>query len=98
MHRHVPPIELFLVDRLKEAFEDPTRRAALNRYLIHGLGWLPKEFPGFDEVWTTLNLRNQQRLIRLLVEEVVLEERNGTLRIRLRDLDQFDLQTEEVSA
>ena len=91
-------IELFVVDRLKEAFEDPTRRASLDRYLIHGLGWLPKSFPGFEEVWAAMNLRNQQRFIRLLVEEVVVDERNASLRIRLRDLDQFALETVEVSA
>ena len=45
-----------------------------------------------------MNLRNQQRFIRLLVEEVVVDERNASLRIRLRDLDQFALETVEVSA
>jgi len=92
------PIEQFVVDRLKEAFENPSRRAALDRYLVHGMGWLPKNFPGFAEVWATLNLRNQQRLIRLLAEEVVVDERNASLRIRLRDLDQFDLESIETTA
>lgn len=39
----------------------------------------------------TYNLRNRQRLIRLLVEEVRLEGSEGTLRIRLRDLGALEV-------
>lgn len=80
------PIEGFVVETLKEALSAPERRAAVDHYLSTGLGWLPQSFPGFSEVYEALNLRNRQRLIRLLVEEVVVEEGEGTLRIRLRDL------------
>ncbi len=81
-----------------EAFADPDHRAALDGYLIHGLGWLPRIFPGFGEGWGALNLRNRQRLIRLLVDEVVVEESKGTLRICLRDLDQIERPRAEVPA
>lgn len=88
-------LESFVVDQLRQAFRDKGRRAALDRYLIRGLGWLPSAFPGFGEIWEALNLRNRQRLIRLLVEEVLLEESQGTLRIKLRDLEEIGLSTVE---
>lgn len=91
-------IETFVVDQLKEAFQDKGRRAALDGYLIRGLGWLPKAFPGFEEIWGALNLRNRQRLIRLLVDEVVVEEAQGALRIRLRDLERLELTETRISA
>lgn len=91
-------IETFVVDQLREAFNDRTRRAALDRYLVQGLGWLPKAFPGFSEIWDSLNLKNRQRLVRLLVAEVVVEEAAGKLRIRLRDLQHLDGPGGEVQA
>jgi hypothetical protein len=91
-------IETFVVEQLKEAFKNRMRRAALDRYLIRGLGWLPSAFPGFGEIWEALNLRNRQRLIRLLVDEVVVEESEGTLRIRLRDLERLEFTENEASA
>lgn len=87
-----------MVDQLKEALQDPARREALERVLVHGLGWLPKTFPGFTELWEVLNLRNRQRLIRMLVEEVVVEEAEGLLRIRLRDFERLHDERSEVSA
>ena len=80
-------IEVFVVERLGEAFSDPDRRAAMDQYLIQGLGWLPESFPGFTEVWQALNTLNRQRMIRLLVEEVLVDEEAGSLRIRLRNLE-----------
>ena len=80
-------IEVFVVERLGEAFSDPDRRAAMDQYLIQGLGWLPEAFPGFTEVWQALNTLNRQRMIRLLVEEVLVDEEAGSLRIRLRNLE-----------
>jgi hypothetical protein len=50
------------------------------------------------EIWAALNLRNRQRLIRLLVDEVVVEESEGTLRIRLRDLERLEFSETKVSA
>lgn len=91
-------IEGFVVEKLKEAFQNESRRDVLERYMVQGLGWLPKAFPGFDELWDALNLRNRQRLIRLLVEEVMVEESEGLLRIRLRDLEQLGLEESEISA
>ncbi len=91
-------LESFVVDQLREAFRDKARRAALDRYLIRGLGWLPSAFPGFGEIWEALNLRNRQRLIRLLVEEVLLEESEGTLRIRLRNLEALEVSETKASA
>lgn len=91
-------IETFVVEQLKAAFENRARRAALDRYLVRGLGWLPSSFPGFGEIWAALNLRNRQRLIRLLVDEVVVEEAEGTLRIRLRDLERLEISETETSA
>jgi hypothetical protein len=91
-------IETFVVEQLKEAFQNKARRAALDRYLVRGLGWLPSAFPGFGEIWAALNLRNRQRLIRLLVDEVVIEESEGTLRIQLRDLERLEFSETEASA
>lgn len=91
-------IEGFVVEKLQEAFRDPTRREALDRYLVQGLGWLPQAFPGFTELWEVLNLRNRHRLIRLLVEDVVVEEGEGVLRIRLRDLKPFEVEPEAAFA
>lgn len=91
-------IETFVVEQLRDAFQNRARRAALDRYLVRGLGWLPSAFPGFGEIWGALNLRNRQRLIRLLVDEVVVEEAQGTLRIRLRDLERLELSETEASA
>lgn len=91
-------IEGFVVEQLKAAFQDPARCEALNGYLMRGLGWLPEGFPGFEHLWESLNLRNRQRLVRLLVEEVRIEETEGVLRIRLRDLSALDGVNKEVSA
>lgn len=91
-------IETFVVEQLKEAFQNKARRVVLDRYLIRGLGWLPTAFPGFGEIWAALNLRNRQRLIRLLVDEVMVEESEGTLRIRLRDLSRLEFTETEASA
>lgn len=89
-------IEGFVVEKLEEAFQDPKRREALDRYLVQGLGWLPKTFPGFEEIWNALNLRNRQRLIRLLVEEVVVEEAKGLLRIKLRNFEEGGSNKQEI--
>jgi len=86
-------IEAFVVDQLKGAFKEPARRATLDEYLAQGLGWLPKSFPGFEDLWSGLNLRNRQRLISLLVDEVVVAESEGALRIRLRKLGPDELTT-----
>ena len=91
-------IEIFVVEQLKVAFESPRRQVALNRFLVQGLGWLPTAFSGFGEVWAGLNLLNRQRLIRLLVEEVIVEESEGTLRIRLRNLEKLDFVNEATIA
>jgi len=91
-------IEGFVVEKLQEAFQDPARREALDQYLVQGLGWLPQTFPGFTEIWEALNLRNRHRLIRLLVEEVVVEEGEGVLRIRLRNLKPFEVESEAALA
>lgn len=34
-------IEGFVVEKVREAFQDPARREALDPYLVQGLGWLP---------------------------------------------------------
>jgi len=40
----------------------------------------------FDVLWDLLSPGNQQRLVQNLVKEVVVAERDGLLRVTLRDL------------
>ena len=75
-------IEGFVVDRLREALADP-ERAALAGQLLPELTALMEK--GFDTLWETLTLPHRQRLVRLLVAAVVVDEKRGKLRIELRD-------------
>lgn len=75
-------IEGFVVERLKAMLNQPSlsdHMRALVGVEITG--------QGFDDCWEQLNLSNRQRLVRLLVEEVRLDESKGTLSMRLRDTE-----------
>ena len=47
---------------------------------------LQVEGGGFSGVWDALTLPTRQRLIRLLVDEVQVDQRVGKLSVRLKDL------------
>jgi DNA invertase Pin-like site-specific DNA recombinase len=93
-------IEIFVVDRLREAMADPVRAAVVGR-LLPELGDFVVQ--GFDALWAALTLVHRQRLVRFLVASVVVDEARGTVRIDLRDpasleaLDEEDGPGEEVA-
>lgn len=77
-------VERFVVERLQKVLADPDCRVPLQRCL-EPLGLL---VPGGNlaELWELLSLANRQRLVRLPVEEVVVDQRVGKLSVTLRDL------------
>jgi hypothetical protein len=76
-------IERFVVERLQRLLADPGCEVPLQKCL-EPLGLLT---PGgkVAELWEFLSLPNQQRLVRLLVEEVVVDQRVGKLSVTLRN-------------
>lgn len=54
---------------------------------IGEMTWLADTLTDFDTLWELLNPLNRQRLVRALVQEVVIQEREGRVQIRLVDLD-----------
>lgn len=92
-------IESFVVARLRAALAHPELGARVSRLLPEWFGDLPSR--GFDALWEVLTLRHRQNLVRLLVEEVVVEEAKGTLRIRMRGVGALEAQvgvlTEELA-
>lgn len=77
-------LEAFVVERIQEVLRDPDLRSRLAPHLAAvGL-----QTPGGDlaHLWVSLTLPNQQRLIRLLVEEATVDQRAGKLSLRFRDL------------
>ena len=75
-------IEAFVLARLRETFARPEQAGFLGRFLPE-FGDLATS--GFDPLWEVLTLHHRQSLVRILVEEVVVDEARGTLRIQLRD-------------
>jgi hypothetical protein len=75
-------IEAFVLARLRETFAQPERACLLSR-LLPEFGNLAAS--GFDPLWEVLTLHHRQSLVRMLVEEVVVDEAKGTLRIQIRD-------------
>lgn len=77
-------IEAFVVDRIRTVLQDPRMKASLTAHL-YAIGL---QAPGGDllQLWEVLTMPNQQRLIRLMVEEATVDQREGKLRVRLRDL------------
>ena len=66
----------------------------LDRVLAQGASrlqeaaWLVQTLTEFDALWDVFTPRNRQRLVRALVEEVVVDERAGEVMVRLVDLSQ----------
>lgn len=54
---------------------------------IQEAAWLVETLTEFESLWEVFTPRNRQRLVRILVEEVVVDERVGKVRVRLTDLD-----------
>ncbi|MBI3131512.1 MAG: recombinase family protein [Acidobacteria bacterium] len=79
-------LERFVVEHLRAVLTAPEQREQANRWIRRAFPELPKTLSGFDELWKALDLRHRQSLVRLVVEEVRVEERRGALAIRLRDL------------
>lgn len=85
-------IEAFVVERVQGVLGDPQYVPALTSPL-QGLGL---QAPGgnLGKLWEVLTPISRQRLIRLLVEEAVVDQRSGQLRVRLRDLRNLTLESE----
>jgi len=49
--------------------------------------WLVQTLSNFESLWDAFTPRNRQRLVRALVEEVVVDERAGEVTVRLADLE-----------
>jgi hypothetical protein len=60
---------------------------AIGGEAIEEAGWLAQTLSDFDPLWELLTPQNRQRLVRALVEEVVVHEQDGKVLIRLADLD-----------
>jgi len=75
-------IEAFVVDRVKEMIRAPEVAPCLTNRL--GELGIP-EGVGLEGLWESLTLPNRQRLVRLLVKEVVVDQRVGRLSVQLRD-------------
>ncbi len=88
-------IERFVVDHLRAALAAPGQESEVRRWLRCGFPDLPDTIRGFDDLWQILDLRHRQRLVRLLVEEVRVDEVKGRLAIRLRDLGSLPFDAEE---
>jgi len=89
-------IERFVVEHLRNALTAPGQSPEVSQWIRRGFPELPKTFKGFDDLWQVLDLPHRQRLVRLLVEDVRVEEVKGTLAIRLRDLGSLvDMPEEE---
>jgi hypothetical protein len=86
-------IEGFVVERVRGYLEQPEMRGVAEPYLAQ-LG-LQATGVGFSGVWDALTLPNRQRLIRLLVDEVQVDQRVGRLSVRLKDLSEIqgDMET-----
>jgi len=85
-------IETFVVERIQEVLKDPALRPLLAEHLeVVGL-----QSPQGDlgQLWEVLTLPSRQTLIRLLVEEVAVDQRVGKLSVRLRDLKGLRVQGE----
>jgi DNA invertase Pin-like site-specific DNA recombinase len=80
-------LEQFVVEQLRDTFRKPEHGESLSHWLHNGFPELTDSISGFDDLWEVLDLRHRQRLIRVLVEEVRVDERKGTLAIRLRNLE-----------
>jgi len=79
-------IEDFVVERIQALFGDPAQSLSLRAHIeLIGLQ-APQE--GLTALWETLTPRNRQRLIHLLVEEVELDELQGKVSLRFRDLEE----------
>jgi len=77
-------IETYVVERLQAVLEDPAFWAELQGQLEgFGFSWVRG---GFTHLWETLTLSNRQRLVRILVEEVRVDEFRQRLTVRFRDL------------
>ena len=48
--------------------------------------WVTDTLAHFDKVWEALNVLNQARLVRAIVEEVLIHEQNGTVEVVLADI------------
>jgi len=85
-------IEAFVVERVQGVLGDPQYVPALTGPL-QGLGL---QAPGgnLGKLWEVLMPSSRQRLIRLLVEEAVVDQRSGQLRVRLRDLRNLTLESD----
>ena len=92
-------IETFVVDQIREAIRDgridPAGLEQLAQQLEQSeegqgeaaeLRWLGGVLAQFDGVWVLLSSENRQRLIRRLVQEVVVAEQAGVIRVTLTDL------------
>jgi hypothetical protein len=55
---------------------------------IQEASWLVETLSEFESLWEVFTPRNRQRLVRILVEEVVVDEREGEVRVRLTDLEE----------
>lgn len=77
-------IEAFVVDRVQDALVDPEMRPLLERQL-NALGLRPPKV-GLASLWEALTLPNRRRLIGLLVEEARVDQFQGKLSVRFRDL------------
>ena len=83
-------IEGFVVDRVQDALRDPDLRPILESQLnVLGLQ-APKE--GLTHLWEALTLPNRRRLIGLLVQEARVDQFQGKLSVRFRDLQSLQLE------
>ena len=63
------------------------RALAQGKPRIEEGSWLVQTLSDFQSLWDAFTPRNRQRLVRALVEEVVVDERAGEVRVRLTDLE-----------
>lgn len=85
-------IEGFVVDRVRGYLEQPELQGFAKPYLAQ-LG-LQATGTGFSGVWEAMTLPNRQRLVRLLVEEVRVDQRVGKLSVRLKNLAEIRIEAE----
>ncbi|MBP1771240.1 MAG: Phage uncharacterized protein-like protein [Holophagaceae bacterium] len=85
-------IEGFVVERVQKLLEEPRMRPLLTGHLER-LGLQAPE-GRLTDLWSALTLPNKQRLIRLLVAEVRVDQRAGKQAVQLRDLDEIHSRVE----
>ena len=75
-------IESFVVEKLRDSAGEEKCEHRMDSD-GDGDGWMQQTLSRFDDVWEELTVINRQRLVRAMVDEVVVDDANQEVTIRL---------------